>query len=35
LRRVPRRLPHHNPDFSAVYLRGMAAQRRKIVNRDN
>jgi hypothetical protein len=26
---------HHNPDFSAVYWRGMASQERDIVNRDD
>jgi hypothetical protein len=26
-------LPHHNPDFSSVYWRGMATQQRGVVNR--
>jgi hypothetical protein len=28
-------LPHHNPDFSAVYRRGMASEARGDVNCDD
>jgi hypothetical protein len=28
-------LSHHNPDFSAVYWRGMASEARGIVNRND